>query len=373
MPVGGGNIDGPATDRPGHIGALDGLRFLAAYIVFLSHFSNETNLFSKLLGSGAGQIGVMIFFLLSGFLMGHLYLSSPCNWSTVKRFAGNRVARIAPLYYSIVLASIAATAWGHPGFLFAIKGGSIVHHLFLIKGDSVLWTIPVEMQFYAAFIALWFVHSKSKIGAICIVAVLIYVIVLFYSRVANWQWQLLHFAHFFLTGVLVSLFAPLARDRLEKLSWGPRVSDFGFVVSLALVILSYPQIYHRVFGVELLASGWGELKVLMACATLLATAAQSRIATSILASRGMAFGGAISYSIYLLHIPVMMAVKSAMGSDRVVLLFIACNAIVMLVAVASYYLIELPSQRYLRGWFANTARLAAPEPGLHLASDNARS
>lgn len=49
---------------------LDGLRGLAAYIVLVSHASNMTGLWGTLLGNGAGQFGVMLFFVLSGFLMG---------------------------------------------------------------------------------------------------------------------------------------------------------------------------------------------------------------------------------------------------------------------------------------------------------------
>ena len=55
------------------IGALTGLRGVAALIVFVSHGANE-GVLPAMLGNGFGQIGVMIFFVLSGFLMGQLYL-----------------------------------------------------------------------------------------------------------------------------------------------------------------------------------------------------------------------------------------------------------------------------------------------------------
>jgi len=38
----------------------------------LSHISNRTHLLDGLFGGGAGEVGVMLFFVLSGFLIGRL-------------------------------------------------------------------------------------------------------------------------------------------------------------------------------------------------------------------------------------------------------------------------------------------------------------
>jgi len=54
-----------------YIHTLTGLRGLAALIVFVSHSAN-VGLLPHFFGTGFGQVGVMIFFLLSGFLMSHL-------------------------------------------------------------------------------------------------------------------------------------------------------------------------------------------------------------------------------------------------------------------------------------------------------------
>ena len=49
-----------------HVGALDGIRFLAAFIVVGVH--------SRLLVMDGGFIGVDVFFVLSGFLMGSILI-----------------------------------------------------------------------------------------------------------------------------------------------------------------------------------------------------------------------------------------------------------------------------------------------------------
>ena len=54
-------------------------------IVVLSHYSNESGIWGGYLGQGAGQLGVMLFFLLSYFLMAHLYFDSPPTIENIKK------------------------------------------------------------------------------------------------------------------------------------------------------------------------------------------------------------------------------------------------------------------------------------------------
>ena len=77
----------PSAARSNNIPALDGLRGLAAVIVLVSHVSNNVGLWGGVLGHGGGQIGVMIFFVLSGYLMGFLYLDRPFNSAEVWSYA----------------------------------------------------------------------------------------------------------------------------------------------------------------------------------------------------------------------------------------------------------------------------------------------
>jgi peptidoglycan/LPS O-acetylase OafA/YrhL len=74
---------------------LNTLRGLAALIVVISHFSNATNWLSGRLGKGAGQFGVMLFFILSGFLMSYLYMSKESSATNIKN------TRLHGSYHSI--------------------------------------------------------------------------------------------------------------------------------------------------------------------------------------------------------------------------------------------------------------------------------
>jgi peptidoglycan/LPS O-acetylase OafA/YrhL len=65
---------------------LNTLRGLAALIVFITHFSDITNWLNGAFGGGAGAYGVMLFFLLSGFLMAYLYLDQEFNKVNIKAY-----------------------------------------------------------------------------------------------------------------------------------------------------------------------------------------------------------------------------------------------------------------------------------------------
>lgn len=153
---------------------LNGLRFIAAFLVIIHHteqfktvlrFSNYwENPFIR----NIGGLGVNLFFVLSGFLITYLLLSEKENFNTIsiKNFYIRRMLRIWPLYFLIAIAGLYII----PHFSFfnlpewtekisehlAIK--SILFFLILPNLAIVLftpvpyaaqtWSIGVEEQFY---------------------------------------------------------------------------------------------------------------------------------------------------------------------------------------------------------------------------------
>lgn len=91
---------------------LNGLRFIAACFVIINHVE-QLKVFYKI-GSGVvsqfakmiGKLGVMLFFVLSGFLITYLLLSEENSTGKIhtRKFYIRRFLRIAPLYFlSIIL------------------------------------------------------------------------------------------------------------------------------------------------------------------------------------------------------------------------------------------------------------------------------
>jgi peptidoglycan/LPS O-acetylase OafA/YrhL len=137
---------------------------MAAIIVVVSHYSKETGLWSDRLGWRVGELGVMLFFLLSGFLMAHLYLNIPPTPQSIRAFAAARVARVVPLFLVVVIApyllSLIAPSSVNSYFYGITNIPALLSHLFLLSGWDVLWTIPIEIHFYVLFALAWFMRPR---------------------------------------------------------------------------------------------------------------------------------------------------------------------------------------------------------------------
>ena len=97
------------STTPNYFPALTGVRALAAYLVFISHFSyafDGTFPYRLQRFLGEFHIGVTIFFVLSGFLITYRYYHNfhlTADW--FKYYLKNRVARIYPMYFLLTIAA----------------------------------------------------------------------------------------------------------------------------------------------------------------------------------------------------------------------------------------------------------------------------
>ncbi|MBK5256660.1 MAG: acyltransferase, partial [Vicinamibacteria bacterium] len=90
--------------------ALDGLRAIAIAAVLISHFFPDRSAVQR--AFHWGRFGVLLFFVLSGFLITGLLLrgrdavvsGSSSTGAVFRAFVARRALRIAPIYYLVVLA-----------------------------------------------------------------------------------------------------------------------------------------------------------------------------------------------------------------------------------------------------------------------------
>jgi peptidoglycan/LPS O-acetylase OafA/YrhL len=136
---------------------LDGLRGLAALIVLISHFFGEVPHGTRLITFG--WLGVDLFFVLSGFLIGSVILAQRDEPNFFTSFYLRRAARILPVYGMVCAATLvlAAALRGHPwsdhpygAAVYAVFGSNIDLSFWGGGGQWLrpTWTLAVEEQFY---------------------------------------------------------------------------------------------------------------------------------------------------------------------------------------------------------------------------------
>jgi peptidoglycan/LPS O-acetylase OafA/YrhL len=183
---------------------LNGLRFIAASMVMVAHieqvrsyFSLPNRYYTKTIYN-LGTNGVILFFVLSGFLITSLLIKENAVTGTIRirNFYMRRILRIWPLYFLIVIGSlfilpfITSIAW--PGFdkqfvwhnlswkllLFVFLLPNVAQNVFgMVPFAAQTWSIGVEEQFYL----IWPVMMKKTGSRWSIVmgTIIVYVFVLF--------------------------------------------------------------------------------------------------------------------------------------------------------------------------------------------------
>lgn len=156
----------PSHDRRGPIRALTGLRFVAALMVFVSHYPIPGVDGVFLQATKSGYVGVTFFFILSGFVLTYNYLDSFERnvRANVISYATSRFARVYPLYLFCTL-FVWLTDGAHadlPVYLLALQAWS--PSVFVAYGlDGPSWSISVEVFLYAMFPMVIFAFSRLGI------------------------------------------------------------------------------------------------------------------------------------------------------------------------------------------------------------------
>jgi peptidoglycan/LPS O-acetylase OafA/YrhL len=346
--------------KDNQIPLLTGLRGLAAGIVLVSH-SAIVGMLPSALGYGFGQVGVMIFFVLSGFLMAHLYLGREPGKRNVSSYIRARVGRVVPLYLSVVFASIVISNSIYPDFRYQFPIGdtaTIAKAVLFVQAPWELWTIPVEVQFYAVFIIIWLLRPKLGWPAIFLVGAMVMVPAVVYLGIYRIKPAILPTYGFaFFIGVVAAEFLP----RIRKLKG--RLPAVAGLVFLALLFVNLPavrdQFHLSVAPGNIYTSTWLDPVTWFIVCGLFVCCLMESPGLAVLDSRPFVFLGNISYGLYLLHYPILEITARFVGTSLLGLL-VGAGASVGL-AWASYRWFELPVMEIIRGRRAlRTSRADGP-------------
>ena len=327
---------------------LDALRGIAAMAVvayhYTTHYANQIGHMTPLrFGFPAGNYGVHLFFLISGFVI-FMTLERTRN---AMDFVVSRFSRLYPAYWAAMLVTgIVVYTIGMPGQRLPVWDLLLNLTMFQqILGaehlDGSYWTLQVELFFYAQML-FWFIVGGLKrihwvIAGWLVLAILYREVEIHHLHFSYLTREILILRHipFFALGILFYRLRTQPGERL--LNW----AMIGFCL-LAIAII-HPPVY---------------LLVALVCCALFTLFINDRL-------RGLKGGffvylGAISYPLYLLHQAIGFAVINRLEHVGISSLVACLLAAVLVVALATglAYWVERPAMRWLRTrWHQRKLRL----------------
>jgi peptidoglycan/LPS O-acetylase OafA/YrhL len=373
-----------AGARPGtHVPGLDGLRGLAAAVVVARHSFNAVELdvaTRRALLEGPlalvlnAQGAVQLFFVLSGYVLA-ASLSRHRSPADLAQYFVKRAFRLHPPYVLGVLAAWSASflyfdparaagvsdwvsgfARVHlpPGRLLASLGFPGIAYGQLPVG----WSLYVEAVFSALMPALLWLARRSHWSLLVGVA---FAWALRSDDTTPWLYTL----DFALGIAAFSLRASLG-PRLAALA--PAAGAAGLAAALVLfcapLLLGWTRPGHGI-----LIGGFAPREVALtgaAAALLVLGTAHVPWLGRVLAVRPVAFLGRVSYSLYLLHFPVLVVCAPlaalAPGPPGALLLFAVVLALSLPLAALAYRAVERPAIRLGNALCARLARRLGTEP-----------
>lgn len=354
---------------PNRLESLTGVRVLLALMVVLCHGWIRCEMLpadhwaSKIFDE-MGRCGVVGFFVLSGYILAHVYRDR--EWST-REFVVNRVARIYPLYL-IGLIFTFPIDWITPGM--PSEGRTSAFGLSIILLQSWLpfsrgrfnapgWTLSVEALFYALFPLLFFLWRRSPpvfLGltlAVCL------------FTASLWEPNSFFLSYGF---PLMRVWEFMFGMGLAMIPLRAKFTAAEFV-PLSLVVAS-PFVAALLHQASPPFTKWLAMVILASVSIVILAARDTatenttlNTRTPLLRLKWMVIGGEISYGLYLLHDGVMR--YSRVGFEKLfnVLLkdavfpmkfgYLLTTAVVSLaLAWICWILVEIPARRFLRNKLA---------------------
>lgn len=326
------------------IKSLQVFRGCAAFAVVAHHAALSTGAFIGLpvfIESifGIGALGVDFFFVLSGFIIMYAHFNDHHTVFALKHYIFKRLARIYPAYLPVGIAMIVLYANIPELSASQDRHYSLLSSFLLIPADgppavSVAWTLVHELMFYSVFL-LFFISKRWLLGGLFAWCIVIFFCNALFTPIGWVRYPLSLMNIEFVLGVCAA-WVVYSYNLVIK---GYLFVSVGIVIAGAALVLITPEniMYLRLVlavGLALIIIGFAvrEQKVSIAWPGLL-----------------MMLGNA-SYSIYLIHNPLLSITQRLAGRLNMVWPFAMLFGIVLgLLAGWVYYLIvEQPALDFFR-------------------------
>jgi len=368
----------PAEVRSGRLTSLDGLRGIAAVVVVLYHlYLVAEPVLRRQGGSGvgsplwwvsqtplklatAGSESVLVFFVLSGLVVSLPALrNGSFSWAG---FLSGRLARLyLPVWASIAVgtllvwliprndSAVGRGTWMDTSQATSTNWNSLVAEASLTRTsydlNNVLWSLRWELLFSVllpVFLALAVVAARHWVIAITAaitvstVGVLVGIDGLRYLPV-------------FFIGALMAVRLDAIREWMRRRALRARSARLGAALVVAALVLLIGQWLLRplVPAGSLASTLLAQLSVLGAAGLVFVAICVAPV-RAVLETRAPQWLGKISFSLYLLHMPLLATVTFLLGDSRWWLVAIITVPLAVLAAWGFNRVIEIPSHRLAR-------------------------
>ncbi len=366
--------------KTGQIGALTGVRFVAAVWVVLFHIylfnaealTRDHPVAMAVLGPlvSQGDLGVDLFFMLSGFVLAHNYLARlgpRPSLPAIGRYLWLRLARIWPLYMVAVvgggvLLALRESLWGSRPNV-PLTASKLAQQAVMVQQwpepnvpnsswTGPAWSISAEWLAYLLFPLLaalvWRLRPHVSRTGLLLAAGLVMVPLLWWmaetrSQAQPYMW-LGRLAAEFTCGLLLSAALAHGTPRLRLAS--TRLMPALLVVGVLWLYLAPP----------LAGPGRAALVLVLFPPLLVALAYGDGGVQRLLGSRPLVLGGGVSFALYLVHVPLIKLFRDLHANTEWVPLVFdqrAYGEVVMaLISLGVAYLlfqyVEEPARRAMR-------------------------
>lgn len=360
---------------------LNGLRFIAALLVIIHHIEQikyiygMPNDFSSSFVQIIGELGVILFFVLSGFLITYLLLEEEKRTNTiaVKNFYLRRILRIWPLYFLIVFVALFILP-NIPLFVLPEYGREVIYedlpakillYVFFLPNlvsplygvvpyASLTWSIGTEEQFYLIWppILKFFKKYRALLMLVILFGYLLVARALFSSRTdfiplkyeLNAFWQTFNIASMAIGGFFALLLH--SNSRFLKLFLNSPVfyTVLGFTSWLlyqgvyfphvTVNDMPFPYLYKEFYSI------WFGIIIL--------NFAANRENLISLEAKPLRYLGKISYGLYMYHsIGIVLALQTLRW------LGVSSNAAIYALSLILTILLAGTSYKYFESYFLN--------------------
>ena len=356
---------------------IDGLRAVAVIAVILFHLNANW--------LPGGFLGVDIFFVISGYLIGGiLYRELSTGTFSLKRFYLRRMRRILPAFFAVVVFTLIVGAqlmvpgsdeWNTArssakwsvffgGNFFSALNTDYFAPTVEVQPLNHLWSLAVEEQFYFIYpLILWAIMGIIKrilppasssltrcvnvvltALAIASFALAFLPISLHGTALVPYYLPHLRFGELLIGAILA---VAVAQGNLQpSAKTATFVGSLSILVLIACLVLPFPNTTPWF-------PGFAAALPCIASAGIIYAGARPYWFASALSHRAVVFVGKISYSLYLWHWPLLAFAHYALGRELSNTVLAATALLIVLLSLASYYLIEQPL-RHLQWSFGRT-------------------